>query len=67
MKMLSLIIHPLVIPNLEDFRSSSKHKLRYRFVFNENLDLDLNFIKKYLNLCSEDERRSYGFGIGLPR
>ncbi len=21
-----------------------------------------DFIKKYLNLCSEDERRSYGFG-----
>ncbi len=22
----------------------------------------LGFLQKYLNLCSEDERRSYGFG-----
>ncbi|MGL5643299.1 MAG: hypothetical protein ACRCW3_00760 [Metamycoplasmataceae bacterium] len=29
MKILSLITHPHVIPNLQDLRSSSEHKVRY--------------------------------------
>ncbi len=29
MKILSLITHPDVVPNLKDLRSSSEHKLRY--------------------------------------
>ncbi len=29
MKMMSLITHPDVVPNLYDLRSSSEHKLRY--------------------------------------
>ncbi len=69
MKILSLITHPDVVPNPWDLRSSSEHKLYFSGLWSckdpyclWEGQRALRFKQKYLNLCSEDERRSYRFG-----
>ncbi len=71
---MSWITHPHVIPNLEDFCSSS-HLHYFNNALTTFLGLEcvscftvyevqkaLRFHLKYLHLCSKDEQRSYGFG-----
>ncbi len=97
MKILSLITHPHVVPNLKDLCSSSEHKIffahkKYSCSFIKlrlnhwwtilmmsllpfwalNVEVVLLSMEdqkalgchqKYLNLCSEDEWKSYLFGM----
>jgi len=60
MKILSLITHPHVVPC--NVITTSK-ALNFVVITSQSIwgQKALGFHQKYLNLCSEDEQRSYGF------